>query len=319
LHFKNIKIMNTFYKVFFLIVFNSLTIVSCKKDDDDDSFIPPPPRPYAEQTPEDIAAIDKYLDENSMVVDGNFDVTFDKAKDPSESIRKKFASSLKEGKVSYRGYEFPYYYIVLREGAGEKPVKVDSIFVNYSGKLLDNTVFDERLLEPVWFYSPFINPENGQYIERVTEGFLQVLTKFKTGIIKPNTTSGEATVEDFGAGVMFLPSGLGYYNNPPLNSKVTSYVPLIFNFKLKSINRADFDGDYVDSIHEDINGDGDFFNDDTDGDRIPDFLDREDDGDGFLTKFEIRVDGNLPKTFQEIKDCSGNTTGKKKYVDASCK
>jgi FKBP-type peptidyl-prolyl cis-trans isomerase FkpA len=317
LHFKIIKIMNPFYKVFFLIVFSSLTIVSCKKDDDDDSFVPPPPRPYAEQTPEDIDAIKMYLNENSMTVDGNFDVTFDKAKDPSESIKIKYANSLKEGEVLFDGYKFPYYYIVLREGAGEKPVRVDSLFINYKGNLLNNTVFDEKLLEPTWFY-PSINPLTGGFNDGLIEGFLQVLPKFKTGIIKPNTTTGVATVEDFGAGVIFLPSGLAYYNNTQ-SPKIPAYAPLIFNFKLIAINRGDFDGDYVDSIHEDINGDGDFFNDDTDGDRIPDFLDREDDGDGFLTKFEIRIDGNLPKTFQEIKDCSGNTTGKKKYVDASCK
>jgi hypothetical protein len=41
--------------------------------------------------------------------------------------------------------------------------------------------------------------------------------------------------------------------------------------------------------------------------------------DGFLTKFEIRIDGNLPKTFKEMKNCRGNATGKKKHVDASCK
>jgi FKBP-type peptidyl-prolyl cis-trans isomerase FkpA len=310
--------MNPFYKVFFLIVFSSLTIVSCKKDDDDDTFVAPPPIPYAEQTPVDMAAIEKYLNENSMTVDGNFDVTFDKVKDPSESIKIKFASSLKVGKVSYRGYEFPYYYIALREGAGEKPVRVDSMFVNYKGRLLNDTVFDEKLLQPVWFYSPFVDPRNGEFSERLTEGFLQVITKFKTGILKKDPITNDVTVEDFGAGVMFLPSGLAYYNTPE-DPKIPTYAPLIFNFKLKAINRADFDGDYVDSVHEDINGDGDFFNDDTDGDRIPDFLDREDDGDGFLTKFEIRIDGNLPKTFQEIKDCSGSTIGKKKYVDASCK
>ncbi|GGG39643.1 DUF6252 family protein [Bizionia arctica] len=45
----------------------------------------------------------------------------------------------------------------------------------------------------------------------------------------------------------------------------------------------DDDGDSILTINEDIDADGDVVNDDTDGDSIPNYLDNDDDGDGILT------------------------------------
>ncbi|MCB4808285.1 hypothetical protein LG651_08475 [Tamlana sp. 62-3] len=47
-----------------------------------------------------------------------------------------------------------------------------------------------------------------------------------------------------------------------------------------------YDDDDIDSELEDINGDGDLTNDDTDGDGIPNYLDADDDGDNVLTADE---------------------------------
>ena len=46
---------------------------------------------------------------------------------------------------------------------------------------------------------------------------------------------------------------------------------------------VDSDGDGIYDIYEDVDGDGDITNDDTDGDGIPNYLDPDDDGDGILT------------------------------------
>ena len=46
-----------------------------------------------------------------------------------------------------------------------------------------------------------------------------------------------------GAGVMFLPSGLAYFNGA--SGSIPSYSPLIFSFKLYAIKRADQDGDGI--------------------------------------------------------------------------
>jgi hypothetical protein len=50
---------------------------------------------------------------------------------------------------------------------------------------------------------------------------------------------------------------------------------------------ADYDIDGVDTVTEDINANGNFGDDDTDGDGIPDFMDDDDDGDMVLTSIEI--------------------------------
>ena len=54
---------------------------------------------------------------------------------------------------------------------------------------------------------------------------------------------------------------------------------------------GDADGDGVPNVFEDFNGDGDFTNDDIDGDGIVNYLDNDDDGDGVLTQDEA-VDAN---------------------------
>ena len=97
--------------------------------------------------------------------------------------------------------------------------------------------------------------------------------------------NGTITHIDFGNVLVFIPSGLGYFNSSIAGQ---SYNPIAFQIKLFSRKENDQDRDRLLSNSEDLNGDGDFYNDDTDGDKIPDFLDIDDDGDGFTTKSEIK-------------------------------
>lgn len=56
---------------------------------------------------------------------------------------------------------------------------------------------------------------------------------------------------------------------------------------LRTVNcNVDYDLDAVATALEDLNGDGNLENDDTDADGIPNFLDNDDDGDMILTSFE---------------------------------
>ncbi len=49
---------------------------------------------------------------------------------------------------------------------------------------------------------------------------------------------GTLTFDDYGIGAVFIPSGLGYYNTPPLGSpieylcSINIYIPLVFNRKV---------------------------------------------------------------------------------------
>ncbi|MDH5368281.1 MAG: gliding motility-associated C-terminal domain-containing protein, partial [Cyclobacteriaceae bacterium] len=73
-----------------------------------------------------------------------------------------------------------------------------------------------------------------------------------------------------------------------VNGGVTTQTVMI---EMLPVTTLDSDGDGVLDSVEDINGDGNPDNDDTDGDGIPDYLDDDDDGDGIPTQDEDN-DGN---------------------------
>ena len=64
----------------------------------------------------------------------------------------------------------------------------------------------------------------------------------------------------------------------------------------------DDDGDTILTKDEDVNGDGDPTNDDTDGDSIPNYLDNDDDNDGTLTIFESRFNDTDEDTIPDYLD-----------------
>jgi len=73
-------------------------------------------------------------------------------------------------------------------------------------------------------------------------------------------------------------------------------------------NITDFDDDGIPDFMEDINGDGNLENDDTDGDGLPNYNDTDDDNDGWLTSFECpdAANGSCPTTM-----------GRPDYLDAN--
>ena len=120
-------------------------------------------------------------------------------------------------------------------------------------------------------------------LTNVVDGWSHGFTNFKGGnlVVNPDESF---YYENYGKGILFFPSGLGYrnlaQNNIPENS------PLVFQITLRTVNRADHDNDGILSILEDLDGDGYVHNDDTDEDGIPNYLDPDDDGDAILTKDE---------------------------------
>ena len=273
--------MIQFFKIAFALSL-SILFIACNKTDDP---IPEtPPIPFATQYPLDKASIENYLNDYSMAVSSDYDVTFTKIPSPNPSLLQKikvqYATQLKIKSVNSNGVDYDVYYISLREGTQLNPSKVDSVFVDYKGSLLNETVFDRTYTNPSWF------PLNG-----VVRGWQEIFPFFKSGTVTAGASTGDPNVySDFGAGVMFLPSGLGYYNRASTN--IPSYSPLIFSFKLKSVNYVDNDFDGIDSRDEGLDTSLD-----TDGDTFPNYLDQDDDGDGYLTRSEIRINGVLPTSY----------------------
>lgn len=274
------------FKATLLVLLVFLSAFSCTKSDPTvEEF---PIVPYADQYATDIKAIDKFLDETKMTDANDFqDITFTPLTAPidaSQSIRVQYASRLKEKIVNSNDVNYKVYYIEFREGTDEKPTSVDSVFVNYKGLLLNkktdyvdadgfekNQIFDQAQ-NPIWFR-----------LDQVIEGWNKIMSLFKSGTTSVGSNNS-INYANFGAGVMFLPSGLGYYN--VLKSKIPAYSPLIFTFSLKKINYSDQDYDRIDSRYEGYNDLTGKYTLDTDGDGRLNYLDQDDDGDGILTKEE---------------------------------
>ncbi|WP_029037734.1 FKBP-type peptidyl-prolyl cis-trans isomerase [Salinimicrobium xinjiangense] len=278
-------------KLLLLPLFIALFSVSCDKDDDPGAEVIPP-RDRGEQEIADQAALQEYLDthyynyEDFQNPPAEFDYTIkiDTINAANADKTPLSASPDLESKVfNYQGVDYTLYILKVREGAAEqpKPKFSDSTFVAYEGSLLNRTVFDTSR-NPVWFD-----------LTRTVAGFGQAMTEFRGAsgfeILPDNTVKWN---NDFGIGAMFLPSGLAYFNGP--QPTIPSYSPLVFTFKLYGVNEADHDNDGVPSWMEDINGDQRVENDDTDGDGIPNYVDRDDDGDFIPTREEISdEDGNI--------------------------
>src|SRR5690606_35268646 len=108
-------------------------------------------------------------------------------------------------------------YLKFNEGENNKPSHVDSIFVNYKGWLTDGTVFDNTP-NPIWLT-----------LDGVIEGWTQIFPEFKTGTYN----SSNNTFENAGSGIVFIPSGLGYYHTG--NNNIMPYSTLIFAFNLNTL------------------------------------------------------------------------------------
>ena len=189
---------------------------------------------------------------------------------------------------------YTIYYLNLREGSGENITRVDSSFVSYKGFSFTKTtvdavdtytqmVFDSKQ-NPVWLS-----------LDEVIRGWVEIIPRFKTGTFS-SQVDGTISFDNFGAGVIFIPSGLAYFSSGTLT--IPSYSPLIFNFKLHNLRRRDHDRDGILSMNEyGPNFDEDAI--DTDGDERPDYIDVDDDADGVLTKTErsfTYLDGTETKT-----------------------
>jgi FKBP-type peptidyl-prolyl cis-trans isomerase FkpA len=287
--------MNNIFKILSVFVF-CIVLASCGNNNTPDAE---PLRDYATQYATDIAAIDQYIDTHYLTYDSNYNVTFDTLVPGNghSSIRTDVAFQLHDTTVAQGGIDYKIYFIKFREGDivnGKRPTQVDSIHVAYKGINLKKSAQFDIADTPVWFK-----------LQEVITGWSHILPNFHTGTYTPSTGGNPATFNDFGAGVMFLPSALAYYNNAA--GTIPAYSPIIFNFKLYELQYRDQDGDGILSKDErkmltsiptsvrwkenpylgyDYDGDGTVEIYDTDGDGVPNMYDTDDDGDNFTTRSE---------------------------------
>ena len=293
-------------------------LVGCPGEDTPETF---QSRPYLEVYNENLAEIEDFMESHYITVDASYNVTFTKitATTPGTPIFDALDTStsqnnplkpLKFKTISKEGVDHKLYYLKLNEGAGSNPTRLDSVFTSYKGYKTDLSSFDSAS-SPTWFQ-----------LQDVIQGWQEVFPEFKSSVGQTINSDGTITFNNFGAGIMFVPSGLAYYSQN--SGTIGSYTPIIFTFKLIKVRYKDHDGDKILSKDE-YGGPTSSAPLDTDGDGKPDYADFDDDNDGKLTKEEIRISTGVTGwyTYNLIPDCAGIVFGspgfnKRRHLDTSC-
>ncbi len=285
-------------------------LVACKNDDGPE-FDLIPPRLLSEVVAEDQAAIQAYLethfynyeDFQSPPANFNYAIVLDTIAGIN-SDKRPLIQDVQSITIEVKSEDFglndketvPHtlYYLVARQGMGEQPTQADSTYVKYEGSLLNGTLFDATS-DYTWQYLPFF-----------LRGYARGMSQFKVGDAIVENPDGTTEITNSGVGVMFLPSGLAYYNTA--NNGIPAYSPLIFKVNVGLyIPETDYDNDGIPSIQEDIDGNGDVTNDNTDikeeerlrSPRFANHVDPDDDGDGIPTRDEIIIDAQGNITFPD--------------------
>lgn len=277
-------------KVYFLasiLVVVLLIVSSCKKDDEVDIV---PPRDRSAEVGPSTEEIETYLNTHFYNYEefenppANFDkkIRFDTIAGDNASktpLIEQVSFKMVTDKVD-ESVEYKLYYLSVFEGEGFQPQSSDIAHVTYEGTYLNNEndynkseVFDSSVV-PVEFD-----------LTEVVTGFQEGIVEFKASSNASINPDGTFAFEGFGVGAVFIPSGLGYYASSPVS--IPLYSQLIFTFQLMEAQPGDQDFDGIPSMMEDLNGNGDLLDDDTDGDGTPNFFDLDDDGDARLTLNEV--------------------------------
>lgn len=294
-------------KLGLLALCSMFVLSACKKDDDGGGTITPP-RDRAEQQITDDAALQEYLNshyynavELSNITDASISdikitaLAEGETEAPADHVM--LADAVEDHDVVYAEADYVYYILRIRPGGGsESPTFADNVRLLYEGFKADGKVFDSAP-NPVTFD-----------LTQLIPGWRKVIPQFNTALFPPQENN-DGTVDyiDGGLGVMFLPSGLAYFNNA--TSGISAYTPIMFKFELLQTFQNDHDNDGIPSYLEDINGDGEFTissvsgvsDDDTDNDNIPNYADTDDDADRLPTIEELEsitymVDTNVGET-----------------------
>jgi len=183
--------------------------------------------------------------------------------------------------TTYLDVEYEYYILEIKQGEGaSSPRFCDKVRVKYAGSLSDGEEFEVKST-PIDFDLTGMIP-----------GWSRVMPHFNTSSSYVSNTDGTISYNGYGMGVMFLPSGLGYYAT--YSGSIPSYSNLVFKFELLQTETADHDFDNIPTYMEVIEEDYDLYGKDTDEDLVVDFIDVDDDGDGTPTADEVRI-----QTFSE--------------------
>ncbi|MEZ4796390.1 MAG: hypothetical protein R2785_04385 [Flavobacteriaceae bacterium] len=270
------------YLLITLILF-SISFNSCRKDDGIEPGIEEEPRD--KQQEKDADTLLSYLNShyyNSEDFVGNpnpsmYDLEITKLAD-GEMVpdgHTLLVNAVDTYQTIYADQEYDYYILHINQGGGEvMPHLTDDVRINYEGSLVDDGEVFDSTVNPTQFDLAGLIP-----------GWSRVIPKFNIAESYVINGDGTVTYNDAGVGAMFLPSGLGYYSAG--TAGIGPYKCLVFKFDLLQTELNDHDADGIPSYVENLDGDEDIIDDDTDEDSLANFVDQDDDGDGVLTIDEL--------------------------------
>jgi len=307
-------------KYIFTCALAIVTLYACNNDDDDNGGVnPPPPRDRAAQQVEEAVIIQNYLDThfftlvdnplnpnhkialfdtiagaNSTLVTYRGELFYDNIDRDADGIPDTADIDSKPDGSAFGEDETPTTRPdadgdgIADDSDADNPDLADQPDSDGDGIIdskdpVDNNDLNRRLFDnsitPVWFDQT-----------RVVQGWREGLVELKGS--SGFTENPDGTVDfnnDFGDLVVFMPSGLAYFNIPPFGTRIPLYAPLIFNIQLYQVNEADHDRDGIPSYLEDLDDDRIVLDidDNTDGDPSLNYQDNDDDNDGTLTRDEI--------------------------------
>ncbi|PCJ96945.1 MAG: hypothetical protein COA50_06545 [Flavobacteriaceae bacterium] len=300
-------------QIFYSFILLGTLVWSCKKDDGSTVTVVPP-KMLTEVVTDNADEIEAYINthfynyEEFLNPPANFDYIIDldtiagdnsdktPLKEQMESLIINVSSSTFSGLEEEDNIPHTMYYLSVRDGVeGNSPTVADSTLLKYEGSLLNGDVFDGTGTYQ-WQYLPFF-----------LRGYSNAISMLEAGDDIVVNNDGTSTISNSGIGLMIFPSGLAYFNGSPSGS-IPQYSSLIFKVNLGLyVEDTDYDNDGIPSIMEDLNGDGNLNNDNTDVESeedlfspaFPNHRDPDDDNDGTLTRDEIIIDGNGNITFPD--------------------
>jgi len=278
--------MMKFVKFTILTIIATVVVFSCKSDDDPVSFLEL--RDRGEQQIEDDAALVEFLSTHfynyedfdftnpESTANDTFTMTFGKI-EGENADKTPLINQVETRTTTYFDVEYKYYVLNLRQGGGKSFSSFDEVNLTYRGQTLDLETFDFRVTQQNILLV-------GAAVSTV-RGFQLGLPEFNTAENIVEGSNGFLEARNGGIGAIFFPSGLGYFS--VAQDGIDAYSPLIFSFNIFDATYADIESDGLLSSMEDLDGDNDVTNDDTDGNGVPNFRDTDDDGDGTLTVNEV--------------------------------
>ena len=232
------------YKLYILLITILLLGFSCG-DDDDDGIIEVPEADRTEQQVIDNDSLVSYLQSHyvdASLLSNNPTISFteininqlpDDGELPNPNQNSLLIDIVETLTTTYFDVEYEYYILKINQGGSENsPNFSDKVRVSYEGTLMDDTVFDSSST-PVDFD-----------LTSTIAGWGRVLPEFNLAEDFIINSDGTVTYNNPGIGIMFLPSGLGYY------SAAAGSVPVYSNLIFK---RATMQGflvlDYMNEAH----------------------------------------------------------------------